>query len=129
MLEPIPIYAAPTLSSGDDGNDLIGLYFQEVLATDTFYLFQSDGTQIPTYVGGTQQAVANNDDFTFTYDNLSWSVTQFSISEETLTASGSWTATPVADTADPSTEDGENGTFQAQGGGNEEGKASSSASA
>lgn len=124
----IPIYNAPTNDDGTDGNDLIDCYFVEVGTTNTYNFYDQDGNQITTYVAGVASPVSNGVDFTFTYDDLSWTVTQFVISEEDLSASGSWSAVPVDKIADDG--DAETGTFQAQGGGNEgEDERRSSASA
>ena len=109
---PNPQIPINSNDGGDDGNDLIDCYFQEVDSTNTFNLYQSDGTQITTYVDTAAQPVANGDEFTFSYNGLNWSVTDFLISETDLTASGEWSASPGTIGDDPET-----GTFQAQGGG------------
>ncbi len=125
----IPISEAPTNPPGDDGNDLLNCYFQEVDDSDTYNFYESDGTQIDMYVNGASNpsVVQSGDNFTFTYDELKWTVTQFVISNEG--ASGNWSAVPV-DRAHLSNEgdDPETGTFQGQSGTDGDLSASASAS-
>ena len=114
----IPIKKVHTDNGGDDGNDLLKCYFQEIdngAHPKQFNFYDEDGTQIPTKVDGIESPVSKHVDFTFELDGLFWTVTNFHISEGNLDAHGHWSASdslPAGGGVDGT----ETGTFQAQGG-------------
>ena len=112
----IPIKKVHTDNGGDDGNDLLNCYFEEVDGDPKhFNFYEEDGTQIITKVDGIVSPVSKHVDFTFELDGLFWTVTNFHISEGNLDARGHWSASDKP--PDGGEEDGtETGTFQAQGG-------------
>lgn len=120
-----------------EGAILKRCYFQARRHDDnviTFRLHQPDGEKIKTE----PHHLKNGEDFTFTYDGLEWSVTNFLIEpapkpapEGEWIATGNWSAKKKKHTEDnPADDDPETGTFQAQsGGGAGEYETSASASA
>lgn len=112
----IIIYAAPPNEPDfTDGEDLLSLFFRLRDTGNGYRLHQSDGTKIktePHHLGDTSS-------FTFEYNELSWSITDFKIWEDPngIFAKGNWSATPIPVDDDGDIDDAETGTFQAQAGG------------
>jgi hypothetical protein len=134
MSKKIKIKSAPGNQSGwtDGTDDLVdkGVYFEQTSTAGQFDLYAPSSAQPPgphTKITGPVQSGTN---FSFTWQDNSWSITDFLISESNGTASGQWTATPlqVAD-AVPSGDGGdpESGTFQANDTVTVEGESSASA--
>ncbi len=115
----IIIQSAPgTLQSDTDGADLVKCYFQARENGHQWRLHQPDGEKIKTE----PHHLVSGTDFTFTYDNLCWTITNFLLWKNDAgiwNASGSWAAHSCPNPDDPGQgeDDPESGTFQAQSGG------------
>lgn len=145
MSKKIKIKSAPGSQNGwDDGTDYLvnfDLYFEETSTAGQFLLYAPSKASPPgpaTVIPTTPTPLTNNTNFSFTWQGFTWSITSFAISitqsgsSEHGTASGSWTATPVAASkADPTGTgtggDPETGTFQANDSVTVEGESSASA--
>ena len=115
----IIIQSAPGLLPSDtDGADLVKCYFQARDNGRQWRLHQSDGQKIKTE----PHHLVSGTDFSFTFDNLCWTVTNFLLWEDDAGiwyAKGSWTAHQCETQGKPGDtgDDPETGTFQAQSGG------------
>jgi len=112
--------APGTLQSDTDGADLIHCYFQARENGRQWRLHQPDSHKIKTE----PHHLVSGTDFSFTFDDLCWNVTNFLLWKDSDTdiwyATGSWAAHQCPPTqGDPSDtgDDPETGTFQAQSGG------------
>ena len=140
MSKKIKIKSAPgSQSNFTEGNDLIGLYFEETSTAGQFLLYSPSSAQPPgpgTVITTTPSPLTTNTNFTFIWDDLNWSITNFQIqmtgtgSNEHGSASGTWTATPITVPETMPSEEGgdpETGTFQANDTVTVEGESSASA--
>jgi hypothetical protein len=124
MSKKIKINSAP--GTNPPGNtlgtvDLVdsGLYFEQTSTAGQYLLYAPSKSQPPgpaSVITTNPSPLTSGTNFSFTWQNFSWSITQFSISESAGSASGSWVANPLERPETmPSQEGGdpESGTFQA----------------